>query len=160
MNIEGILKKTIFPALWLFIKLNQPHVWLPTIDHDCIHLWKNESGIIEPSAISYYKTIQERPGFYRISPYPTQMILKYFSLHKQRKLNEDLSTFLLNTLIPSVHLIYPFLHALSFSIFFSLGLISSLFPLTFSFLLRQYKPTFHRRCLFSKTFEKNLYFMA
>ena len=45
---------------------------------------KNKRRIIEPSAISYYKIMQQGPGFYKISPYRAKMILEDFNLCKQR----------------------------------------------------------------------------
>ena len=51
---------------------------------------KNKRRIIELSAISYYKTIQQRSGFYKISPYLFKMMLKDFNLYKQWYLNRYL----------------------------------------------------------------------
>ena len=40
--------------------------------------------MIETSAISQYNTIEQIPGFYKISPYLAEIMLKDFNLHQKR----------------------------------------------------------------------------
>ena len=42
---------------------------------------KNKHRIIESSAISHYNTIEQRPGFFNISPYLAKIMMKDFNLH-------------------------------------------------------------------------------
>ena len=42
---------------------------------------KTKCRIIESSAISHYNSIEQRPGFYKISPYLAKIMLKDFNLH-------------------------------------------------------------------------------
>ena len=105
---------------------------------------KNKRRIIESSAISYYNSTQQRPGFYKISPYLPKIMLKDFNSHKQRWLNRYFYPPSKNT-----DSICPQYFSVPSRYFFSLPFHSSFFLPSypyFFFLSYQYEPTFYRIC--------------
>ena len=92
---------------------------------------KNKVRIIQQSAISHYKNIKQRPIFYKISSYWAKIMLKDFSLCKQRQLkrffNQPSNWFHLSIIFsfPSCYFISP-----PFPLFF-LSSLSLVFLLSF-----------------------------